>query len=122
MRQTKTVSVWPVGLSGGITWQGPVCKNNTIVDFRAVYKPNREIPTDMAGFAVNAKLIVKYSYLKFRPNSAAIGHSETAFLAMVTSRDKIEPLGDLCNKVRSYGFTVILCEQIKYFNIYSSRC
>ena len=100
MRQTKSVSVWPVGLSGGLHWQGPVCKNNTIVDFRVVYKPNREIPTDMAGFAINAELVVKYPYLKFNPNSAAIGHSETALLAMVTSRDKIEPLGDLCNKVK----------------------
>lgn len=94
MRQTKSVSVWPVGLAGGLQWEGPVCKNNTVIDFRVVYKPSREIPTDMAGFAVNAKLIVKNPYLKFNPNSAAI---ESSFLSMVTSRDRIEPLG--CNKV-----------------------
>ena len=99
MRQTKTVSIWPVGFVGGLRWEGPVCKNNTIIDFRVAYKPNREIPVDMAGFAVNAKLVVNIPHLKFNPNSAEIGSSESAFLAMVTSRNNIEPLGDLCNKV-----------------------
>ena len=99
MRHTKAVSIWPVGFVGGLRWEGPVCKNNTIVDFRVAYKPDREIPVDMAGFAVNAKLIVNNVHLKFNPNSVDIGHSESDFLSMVASRDNMEPLGDLCNKV-----------------------
>ena len=99
MRYTKAVSIWPVGFVGGLRWEGPVCKNNTIVDFHVAYKPNREIPVDMAGFAVNARLIVNNKHLNFNPNSVEIGHSESDFLAMVTSRDNIEPLGDVCNKV-----------------------
>jgi galactosylgalactosylxylosylprotein 3-beta-glucuronosyltransferase 3 len=101
MRHTKAVSIWPVGFVGGLRWEGPVCKNNTIVDFRVAFEPNRTIPVDMAGFAVNAKLIVDHHNVKFNTNSVNIGH-ESDFLAMITSRDAIEPLGDLCNKVKNF--------------------
>ena len=98
MRQTKTVSVWPVGLVGGLRWEGPVCENNTIVNFRVAYKPKRTIPIDMAGFAINAKLVANNPRLLFNPN--VVGSAESSFLSKVTSRHKLEPPGDLCNKVR----------------------
>ena len=32
MRWTKKVSVWPVGLSGGLKFEGPLCENGCVVD------------------------------------------------------------------------------------------
>lgn len=28
MRATRRVSVWPVGLSGGLRWEGPLCERD----------------------------------------------------------------------------------------------
>lgn len=110
MRQTKTVSIWPVGFVGGLRWEGPVCKNDKIVDFRVVFKPNREIPVDMAGFALNAELVVKNPQLKFDPRIAETGYSESTFLSIVASRNSVESLGDLCNKVTNKNKkNVIIC-------------
>ncbi|XP_028393382.1 galactosylgalactosylxylosylprotein 3-beta-glucuronosyltransferase 3-like isoform X2 [Dendronephthya gigantea] len=99
MRHTKSVSIWPVGLVGGLRWEGPICKNNKVVNFRVAYKPSRAVPVDMAGFAVNAKLVANNPRLIFNPWSPKIGQGESDFLEMITSRDKVETLGDLCNQV-----------------------
>ena len=100
MRRTRGVSVWPVGLVGGLKWEGPICKNKKIVGFRVGFNPKRQFPMDMAGFAVNATLILGNPSLEFEAN-VAIGDSESAFLSKITSRNELEPLADQCTKVCS---------------------
>ena len=49
MRWTKKVSVWPVGLSGGLKFEGPLCENGRVVDWHTMWEPSRKFPIDMAG-------------------------------------------------------------------------
>jgi galactosylgalactosylxylosylprotein 3-beta-glucuronosyltransferase 3 len=59
MRYTKKVSVWPVGLVGGLMVERPVPDiNGKITSFNAGYKPDRPFPIDMAGFAINLQLLL----------------------------------------------------------------
>uniref|UniRef100_F7BPJ6 Galactosylgalactosylxylosylprotein 3-beta-glucuronosyltransferase n=1 Tax=Ciona intestinalis TaxID=7719 RepID=F7BPJ6_CIOIN len=54
IRTTKVLSVWPVGLVGGLLIEGPVeCKNDRVLTWRVSWRPDRTIPIDMAGFAIN---------------------------------------------------------------------
>ena len=49
MRYTEKVSVWPVGLSGGMKFEGPICKDGKVVDWYAVWDRERIFMIDMAG-------------------------------------------------------------------------
>ena len=49
MRWTKKVSVWPVGLSGGLKFEGPLCENGHVVDWHTMWERSRAFPIDMAG-------------------------------------------------------------------------
>ena len=49
MRHTKKVSVWPVGLSGGMKFEGPLCKHGKVVDWHAMWDRERTFMIDMAG-------------------------------------------------------------------------
>ncbi len=42
MKKTVGVSVFPVGFSGGMKFEGPVCsRNGSVVKWKAYYAPNR---------------------------------------------------------------------------------
>lgn len=49
MRSTKGVSMWPVGLSGGLKFEGPTCKNGRVTGWYAVWDKTRQFQVDMAG-------------------------------------------------------------------------
>lgn len=50
MRTTKKVSVWPVGLVGGLLVERPVVKEGKVTSWNTVWKPDRPFPIDMAGY------------------------------------------------------------------------
>jgi galactosylgalactosylxylosylprotein 3-beta-glucuronosyltransferase 3 len=52
MRGTKKVSVWPVGLSGELKFEGPVCEDGWVVGWHTSWEPSRPFPIDMAGVCV----------------------------------------------------------------------
>lgn len=99
MRYTKKVSVWPVGLSGGLKWEGPVCKNGSIIKFYTAWKPERPLPVDMAGFAINVELLVQNPHVQMDP-LAARGLLESSIVSQLVRREDMEPLADDCTKVR----------------------
>ena len=41
IKKTKAVSVLPVGFSGGLKYEGPICHNGTAARWRAHYAPER---------------------------------------------------------------------------------
>ncbi len=41
--------MWPVGLSGGLKYEGPICENGRVVDWYAVWDRDRTFMIDMAG-------------------------------------------------------------------------
>lgn len=104
MRSTKTVSVWPVGLVGGVMVERPLVSRATststphVTGWLAGWKPNRSFATDMAGFAVNLSLLMKRSNAEFALTSA-IGFIESDFLEKLVTMAQLEPKADLCTKV-----------------------
>lgn len=98
MRQTKAVSVWPVGLVGGLKWEGPICKDGKVIKFYTAWKPSRPFPLDMAGFAINAKLIVDNPDVKIDPY-AERGYLESSILEKLVKRENLEPLANDCKQV-----------------------
>ena len=48
------VGVWPVGLVGGLRWEGPVVSGGKVTGWHSGFDTNsRAFPVDMAGFGVN---------------------------------------------------------------------
>lgn len=98
MRYTKKVSVWPVGIVGSLVWEGPICKNGKVVKFRTSFEPGRPLPVDMAGFAINVRM------LKENPEAemdvyAKRGYVESSIVGQITQTDELEALADDCTKV-----------------------
>jgi galactosylgalactosylxylosylprotein 3-beta-glucuronosyltransferase 3 len=101
MRNTRSVSIWPVALVGGLLVEKPIVDSSTglVTGFNAQFKPNRAYPTDMAGFAVNWSLLAGSRNVRFLYN-LSIGHLESNFLQQILEgRHELEPKADLCSKV-----------------------
>ncbi|XP_067831601.1 galactosylgalactosylxylosylprotein 3-beta-glucuronosyltransferase 3 isoform X2 [Heptranchias perlo] len=98
MRWTKHVSVWPVGLVGGLRFERPVVENGKVVRFYSAWNPNRPFPIDMAGFAVALQLLLANREAKFNI-IAERGYMESSLLQSLVSIEELEPKADNCNKV-----------------------
>lgn len=59
MRKVHKVGVWPVGLVGGMMVERPMVDSDGkhVTGFNSVWRPERPFPLDMAGFAINLRLI-----------------------------------------------------------------
>ncbi|CAC5375906.1 B3GAT3 [Mytilus coruscus] len=98
MRYTKKLSMWPVGLSGGRTYETPIIKDGKVIKFLAWNSEKRKFPIDMAGFALNAKVLWTYNPMRFSTDADA-GMLETKLLERCCTVEEIEPLADNCSKV-----------------------
>lgn len=99
MRSTEKVSVWPVGLVGYLWYESPLLRNGKVVGWYTFWKPERKFAMDMAGFAVNLRLIKEHPAAVFHMN-AGRGNLESDLLTQlgVTLND-LEPKADGCTKV-----------------------
>lgn len=98
MRYTYRVSVWPVGLVGGMKFERPVVEDGKVVRFHTGWRPNRPFPIDMAGFAVSLRLVMTNPEARF-DGEAQMGFLESSFLQHMVTMDDLEPKADLCSKV-----------------------
>ncbi|XP_015433421.1 PREDICTED: galactosylgalactosylxylosylprotein 3-beta-glucuronosyltransferase I isoform X2 [Dufourea novaeangliae] len=100
MEKIQKVGVWPVGLVGGLMVEKPICDNvtNKVIGFNAAWKPDRPFPLDMAGFAMNARLLLENKEAMFSYDVEG-GYQESEILRHIVSRDELEPLADCCTKV-----------------------
>lgn len=99
IRQTSKVSVFPVGLVGGLLVEKPIVNNEKVVGFNSMWKPDRKFPIDMSGFAINISLILHKSKALFSPNVPR-GFQETHLLSqLINSVDQLEPKAELCSRV-----------------------
>ena len=104
MRFTKTVSVWPVALVGGLRWEGPICVYGKVINFFTAWQTDREFPLDMAAFAISLDIIQQYGNAYIDPESR-IGYLETDFLqALGIKKEDMEPRANNCRKVCIYLF------------------
>ncbi|XP_078391046.1 galactosylgalactosylxylosylprotein 3-beta-glucuronosyltransferase 3 isoform X1 [Cetorhinus maximus] len=98
MRWTKRVSVWPVGLVGGLRFERPLVENGKVVGFYTAWKPNRPFPMDMAGFAMALQLLLANREARFDINVER-GYLESSLLQSLVSIEELEPKADNCNTV-----------------------
>ncbi|XP_028658557.1 galactosylgalactosylxylosylprotein 3-beta-glucuronosyltransferase 3 [Erpetoichthys calabaricus] len=98
MRFTKRVSVWPVGLVGGMRFERPLVENGKVTGFYTAWKPNRPFPMDMAGFAISLQLLLANPTAHFHLE-AERGYLESSLLETLVSIEELEPKADQCRKV-----------------------
>ncbi|CAB0015624.1 unnamed protein product [Nesidiocoris tenuis] len=100
MRYTKEVSVWPVGLVGGLMVEKPILNLTTgkVVGWNSAWRPDRPFPIDMAGFAISLQHILKKSKAYFAYNVSG-GFQESHILQQLTVRENLEPKADNCTQV-----------------------
>ena len=91
MRHTQKVSVWPVGLVGGLMAEKPkVDQDHKVVGWDVSWSPNRPFALDMAGFAVNVKHFLDRPKAKFA-YSVKRGYQESEFLRhLVNNLEELE--------------------------------
>lgn len=101
MRSTQKVSVWPVAFVGGLRYEAP--KVNTagkVVGWKTVFDPNRPFAIDMAGFAINVRLVLKRPWANFQLSGVKGGYQETSLLKELVTIAELEPKAANCTKVR----------------------
>lgn len=99
MRFTKTVTVWPVGLVGGLRYEKPIVKDGKVTGWFVYWKPQRPFPMDMAGFAINVQLFFDSPNAKFS-NEVPRGYLESTILEQLhVKMEDLEPRADNCTKV-----------------------
>lgn len=99
MQSTTKVSVFPVGLVGGMLVEKPLVKNNKVIGFNSIWKPQRKYPIDMSAFAINFKLLMNKKDAYFSPNVPR-GYQETYLLtSLIKGIEELEPKADSCNEV-----------------------
>ncbi|XP_072493310.1 galactosylgalactosylxylosylprotein 3-beta-glucuronosyltransferase 3 [Notamacropus eugenii] len=98
MRGTRGVSVWPVGLVGGLRFEGPQVQGGQVVGFHTAWEPERPFPLDMAGFAVSLPLLLSRPGAQFDP-MAPRGHLESSLLRHLVDPKDLEPRAANCTRV-----------------------
>lgn len=100
MRSTKKVSVWPVAFVGGLRYESP--KVNTlgkVFGWKTVFDPHRPFAIDMAGFAVNLRLILSKPQAYFKLRGVKGGYQESSLLKELVTLGDLEPKAANCTKI-----------------------
>lgn len=105
MRQTKKISMFPVGLVTSFGVSSPIVRHGSIDGFYDGWIGGRKFPVDMAGFAVNVKFFLSRPKAKmpFSP-----GYEEDGFLKSLAPFDlkEIELLASNCTEVGTIPYTI----------------
>jgi len=102
MRSTRKVSVWPVAFVGGLRYESPkVNAAGKVYGWKTVFDPHRPFAIDMAGFAVNLRLILQRSQAYFKLRGVKGGYQESSLLRELVTLNDLEPKAANCTKVRS---------------------
>ncbi|CAK9298953.1 unnamed protein product [Gordionus sp. m RMFG-2023] len=98
MRYIKKVGVWPVEFAGGVYAEKPLVKEGKVIGWSVAYAKERPIATDMAGFAINLKLLLLSKDIYFIELHKS-GLLESNFVHALVDMVDLEPLADNCTKV-----------------------
>ena len=72
------MSLWPVAFTSKLYYEGPICVRGKVSAWHTAFAKDREFPIDMAGFAVNLRLLLEnpsVHFIRYKFN-----YMETAFL------------------------------------------
>ncbi|TRZ15468.1 hypothetical protein HGM15179_011635 [Zosterops borbonicus] len=102
MRSTRKVSVWPVAFVGGLRYESPkVNAAGKVYGWKTVFDPHRPFAIDMAGFAVNLRLILQRPQAYFKLRGVKGGYQESSLLRELVTLSDLEPKAANCTKMRS---------------------
>ncbi|XP_062364654.1 galactosylgalactosylxylosylprotein 3-beta-glucuronosyltransferase 1 isoform X5 [Cinclus cinclus] len=100
MRSTRKVSVWPVAFVGGLRYESPkVNAAGKVYGWKTVFDPHRPFAIDMAGFAVNLRLILQRSQAYFKLRGVKGGYQESSLLRELVTLGDLEPKAANCTKI-----------------------
>ncbi|KAM6970501.1 galactosylgalactosylxylosylprotein 3-beta-glucuronosyltransferase 1-like [Aplochiton taeniatus] len=100
MRSTKKVSVWPVAFVGGLRYESPkVNALGKVYGWKTVFDPHRPFAIDMAGFAVNLRLILARPQAYFKLRGVKGGYQESSLLRELVTVNDLEPKAANCTQV-----------------------
>ena len=118
MRSINKVGVWPVGLVGGLMVEKPIIDQNTgrVIGWNSRWRPERDFPIDMAGFAVNLQHLLRHPEAEFTFNVER-GFQESALLSKLVSIQDLEPKADNCTKVSFTVFEVHIKKKKKTYEM-----
>lgn len=109
MRSTRKVSVWPVAFVGGLRYESPkVNAAGKVYGWKTVFDPHRPFAIDMAGFAINLRLILFKPQAYFKLRGVKGGYQESSLLRELVTLGDLEPKAANCTKV---GFSKLLYER-----------
>jgi len=90
--RTQKVSVFPVGLVGGVMLERPVVNDDgEITGWSVGWGTDRPFAIDMAGFAINLSYLLSHTSAKFA-DSVKRGYQESEFLKHLVHLEDLEPL------------------------------
>lgn len=94
IRNVKALGIWAVGLVGGTVVEAPKVVNGKVTAFNVKWNPKRRFAVDMAGFAVNLKVVLNSDAVFGTSCKRGGGAPETCLLEdMGLEREDIEPFG-----------------------------
>lgn len=92
--------MWPVAFVGGLRYEAPrVNGAGKVVGWKTVFDPHRPFAIDMAGFAVNLRLILQRSQAYFKLRGVKGGYQESSLLRELVTLSDLEPKAANCTKV-----------------------
>lgn len=113
MRSTRKVSVWPVAFVGGLRYESPkVNAAGKVYGWKTVFDPHRPFAIDMAGFAVNLRLILQRSQAYFKLRGVKGGYQESSLLRELVTLNDLEPKAANCTKVWTICSSYTGCEDL----------
>ena len=113
MRAVRRVGVWPVGLSGGNDYEGPVCEEGRVTGWYSIWDIKRKFPIDMSGFAINVQIILEYSNV-YWDRSSKVGNMESDFLnSLQTDVNELETIDANCTRVLVWHTQTVKFEYLK---------
>ncbi|RLV98151.1 hypothetical protein DV515_00011066 [Chloebia gouldiae] len=105
MRSTRKVSVWPVAFVGGLRYESPkVNAAGKVYGWKTVFDPHRPFAIDMAGFAVNLRLILQRSQAYFKLRGVKGGYQESSLLRELVTLNDLEPKAANCTKKQNVAW------------------
>ncbi|KAL3987808.1 transcription elongation regulator 1 [Sarotherodon galilaeus] len=104
MRSTQNVSVCPVAFVSGLRYESPkVNADGKVCGWKNVYDPHRPFAINMAGFAINLRLILFKPQAYFKLHGVKGGYQESSLLQQLVTLIDLEPKAANCTKVISYA-------------------
>ncbi|KAG7278500.1 hypothetical protein CRUP_004109 [Coryphaenoides rupestris] len=100
MRSTRKVSVWPVAFVGGLRYESPkVNAAGKVYGWKTVFDPHRPFAIDMAGFAINLRLVLFKPQAYFKLRGVKGGYQESSLLRELVTLNDLEPKAANCTKI-----------------------